>query len=206
MPRKPHTYNYIYKTTCNVTGRYYIGMHSTSILEDGYLGSGKRLRYSVKKYGKDNHSKEILEFLPNRIALELRESSIVNGNLLLDQLCMNLTKGGTGGGGFRNDEHKLKFLKAGTIASTKSGKSKETLKKLLANEEWSTDYKKKISDSLTGLKRKTPVRNKHSEETKQKMRKPKSKKREAMSAEQKLAISNSLKLRNSLNKNCYSVQ
>lgn len=183
-------------------------MHSTSILEDAYLGSGKRLRYSVKKYGKDNHVKEILEFLPNRIALGFRESSIVNEDLLLDPLCMNLTKGGTGGGGFRNNEHKLKFLKAGTLASVKSGKSKETLKKLLSNEEWSNNFKKKISDSLTNrkTKRKTPIRSKHSEETKLKMRKPKSKKRGPMSDEQKIAISNTLKLRKSLNVNCSSAQ
>ena len=49
--KKPHIH-YIYKTTCNITNKYYIGMHSTSNLEDGYLGSGKRLRYSIRKYGK----------------------------------------------------------------------------------------------------------------------------------------------------------
>ena len=40
---KKHKYHYIYKTTCNVTGKYYIGMHSTSNLNDGYIGSGRRL-------------------------------------------------------------------------------------------------------------------------------------------------------------------
>ena len=70
--KKPHIH-YIYKTTCNVTKRYYIGMHSTTNLEDGYLGSGKRLRYSVRKYGKENHTKEILEFLPTREKLVIRE-------------------------------------------------------------------------------------------------------------------------------------
>ena len=97
MARKEHKYHYIYRTTCNVTGRYYIGMHSTSNLEDGYIGSGKRLWYSIKKHGKNNHSIEILEWLPDRGSLKLREKEIVNENLLNDPNCMNLKLGGEGG-------------------------------------------------------------------------------------------------------------
>jgi hypothetical protein len=59
-------YHYIYKITCNVSNRYYIGMHSTDNLEDGYFGSGKRLWFSINYHGKKNHSKEILEFLESR--------------------------------------------------------------------------------------------------------------------------------------------
>jgi hypothetical protein len=94
--KKPHIH-YIYKTTCNVTKRYYIGMHSTSNLEDGYLGSGKRLRYSIRRYGKENHTKEILEFLPTREKLVIREFEIIDNNLLNDVLCINLRPGGQGG-------------------------------------------------------------------------------------------------------------
>ena len=78
MARKEHTHHYIYKTTCSITGKYYIGMHSTSNLEDGYLGSGKRLWYSINKHGKENHSVEILEWLPDRCSLKLREKEIIN--------------------------------------------------------------------------------------------------------------------------------
>ena len=94
--KKPHIH-YIYKTTCNVTKRYYIGMHSTNNLEDGYLGSGKRLRYSIRKYGKENHIKEILEFLPTREELVIREKKIITEELLNDSNCMNLCVGGQGG-------------------------------------------------------------------------------------------------------------
>jgi hypothetical protein len=97
MARKKANIHYIYKTTCNVTKRWYVGMHSTTKLDDGYMGSGKILRYSLRKYGIENHTKEILEFLPTREELVLREIEIVTKELMSDGLCMNLKEGGQGG-------------------------------------------------------------------------------------------------------------
>jgi len=83
MARKEKKYHYIYKTTCNVTNRYYIGMHSTNNMDDdGYMGSGKRLRYSIRKHGKDNHTKEIVEYCDTREKLSIREEEIVNSDLV----------------------------------------------------------------------------------------------------------------------------
>lgn len=97
MPRKQSNIHYIYKTTCNVTNKYYIGMHSTSNIDDGYLGSGKRLRRSIRKYGKENHTKEILEYCQNREELAARERELITEEHLSHYLCMNLMSGGTGG-------------------------------------------------------------------------------------------------------------
>lgn len=80
-----------------ITGRYYYGMHSTNNLEDGYLGSGKRLRYSINKYGEEAHKREILEFLPDRSSLKDREKEVVNLNEIAKEDCMNLKEGGDGG-------------------------------------------------------------------------------------------------------------
>lgn len=111
MARKEKTIHYIYKTTCNITGKWYIGMHSTYNLEDGYMGSGKILRYSIRKHGIGNHTKEILEFLSTREALVLREIEIVNKELIGDGKCMNLKEGGSGG--FSSEEHMNNCSKAG---------------------------------------------------------------------------------------------
>jgi hypothetical protein len=92
--RKKH--HVIYKTTCLITDRYYIGMHSTDNLNDGYLGSGKRLWRSIRKHGKENHVYEILEHLLSREALKLREAELVNHELLEDKQCMNIALGGHG--------------------------------------------------------------------------------------------------------------
>ena len=97
MSRPQKKYHYIYKTTCLITGKFYVGMHSTDNLEDGYLGSGKILGYSRRKYGDENHTREILEMLPSREALKLREKEIVNEELLSHPLNINLKYGGDGG-------------------------------------------------------------------------------------------------------------
>lgn len=87
----------IYKITCTVTGKFYIGMHSTNNPEDGYFGSGKLLKLSVRKHGKEKHVKEILEELPSREALQRRERELVNEKLLENPLSLNLKVGGEGG-------------------------------------------------------------------------------------------------------------
>jgi len=111
MPRKQKIYHFIYKTTCLVTNKFYIGMHSTNNLEDGYLGSGKRLWYSINKYGKDHHKIEILEFFDIRENLKQKEIQLVNEDLLKDPMCMNLHLGGEGG--FTNEEHRKKCTLSG---------------------------------------------------------------------------------------------
>lgn len=87
----------IYKTICTITDRYYIGMHETPYMKDGYLGSGKILKASINKYGKENHIRTILHALNSRDEMIAKEIEIVTENLLKDVLCMNLTTGGHGG-------------------------------------------------------------------------------------------------------------
>jgi hypothetical protein len=119
MARKEHQYYYIYKTTCNVTGKYYIGMHSTSNLDDGYVGSGKRLWKSLNKHGKENHSIEILEWYSDRNSLKLREKELVNEEILNDPMCMNLVIGG-GGGKISEDQQKHRSSCGGKSAWLKN--------------------------------------------------------------------------------------
>jgi len=91
--KTPKKYHYIYKIT-RFDGAYYIGLHSTNNLDDGYFGSGKRIRRSVKYHGKDKHQFEIIEFVNSREELMVREAALVNLETLKDPLCMNLLSGG----------------------------------------------------------------------------------------------------------------
>lgn len=108
MPRKTKKHHIIYKTTNTVNNKFYIGMHSTDDLKDGYIGSGKKLKYSLAKYGVENHNFEILEFLENRHSLKIREAEIVNEEILKNPLCMNLTIGGHGGWDHVNTNPEIK--------------------------------------------------------------------------------------------------
>jgi hypothetical protein len=90
-------YHIIYKTTCLVNNKYYIGMHSTDNLEDGYMGSGKAIKFSIKRYGKEKHRVEILEIVENRELLAEREKAIVTLSKVKNGKCMNLKVGGIGG-------------------------------------------------------------------------------------------------------------
>lgn len=112
MPRKQKKYHFIYKTTNKINEKFYVGMHSTDNLNDGYIGSGKRLKRSINKYGKENFKFEILEYLSDRSNLEIREKEIVNEQFLQNSLCMNLMVGGKGGGSGPTEEIRQNGLKA----------------------------------------------------------------------------------------------
>lgn len=135
-------------------------MHSTDNLEDGYIGSGKRLWNSINRYGKDKFKCVIIEFLPNRISLKEREKELVNEDILKDKMCMNLQPGG--GGGFINEEHRKKFHAAGGRA----------VRKILANrhqEKMKTDqvYRNRVVTKLKECK--TFLGKKHKDSSKKKI-------------------------------------
>ena len=107
-------------------------MHSTSNLKDGYLGSGKRLRHAIRKYGVENFVLEIIEWCETRNILAKREQEIITESHITDEKCYNLKKGGLGGGKFYSKEHQYKCSQAAGI------KHREMLKS-------DPNYRKKIS-------------------------------------------------------------
>lgn len=144
MPRKGYQYHFIYKTTNLINNKFYIGMHSTNNLNDGYFGSGKKLWRSIKKYGKENFKVDVLEFLPNRISLKNREKEIVTEEFIKNNKdCMNLNPGGSGG--FCNENHRKKFHAAG-------GKSVRILFSKRHQEKMKTDpeYRARCIDKMKG--------------------------------------------------------
>ena len=93
-----------------MTGKFYVGMHSTRNLDDGYLGSGWLLKASIQKYGEQAHTKEILAYFTSREELVARETEIVCEELIADSMCLNLRVGGTGG--FTPEQQRLNAIKS----------------------------------------------------------------------------------------------
>ena len=166
MSTKPKKYHFIYKTTCIKTGRFYIGMHSTDKIEDGYIGSGQRLWHSIRYHGKENHKIEILEFFQDRKSLALREREIVNEDLLENSNCMNLCLGGEIG--FTEEQ----ISRGATNANNKNWKDPDYAEKMklvsfkVMNDLWKDpEFCKKVTDAASkSFKGKT-----HTEETRRKI-------------------------------------
>lgn len=87
----------LYKTTCNVNKKIYYGKHKTKNLDDGYLGSGIRLRRAIRKYGKENFTREILFIAESEEHLNEKERELITQEVLDDPNCYNLALGGQGG-------------------------------------------------------------------------------------------------------------
>ena len=175
-------YNYIYKITNQINGKIYIGKHSTDNLDDGYMGSGILICKAEKKYGIENFTKEYLAFCDTEEKLNWFEKFYIK-KYKAKEVGYNLTDGGDGIlGHIDSDETRLK--KSLSHKGVKLGPMNE-------------ETKQKLSEANKG---KTL-----SEETKQKLRKPKTeetkqkiseaKKGKTLSEETKRKISESNKKR-----------
>ena len=161
MSRKQKKYHFIYKTTNIINSKFYVGMHSTDNLEDGYLGSGKRLWRSIKKYGKEHFKIEILEFFGSREDLKNKEEELITESLLKEPLCMNLMCGGEGGS--QSIEKLKKWLKSSTDGFVKKLELDPNYKKIVLERL----RKAIINNHKKGLyKYDTFTNKKHTEETK----------------------------------------
>lgn len=109
-------YYILYKITNLLNNKFYIGVHSTSNIDDNYMGSGKAITSAIKKYGIFNFKKDIIETFDNKDSMYLRESEIVTSELVANKLCYNQKRGGFGGWGKyeRTSEHN----KASSIRQT----------------------------------------------------------------------------------------
>lgn len=87
-------YNILYKITNVLNNRYYIGVHSTNKLDDGYMGSGTAIRRAIKKYGVENFTKENLISYPTANEAYELEKDLVNYKTIKDPMCYNIRLGG----------------------------------------------------------------------------------------------------------------
>lgn len=88
---------FTYKTTNKKNGRFYIGVHETDDLEDGYLGSGFILNRAINKHGSENFEREILKFHSSKDEAFSHEKELVTPELVKSSKSYNIALGGNGG-------------------------------------------------------------------------------------------------------------
>lgn len=121
-------FNYTYQTKNLINGKTYIGVHSTNNMNDGYLGSGDKLAFSIKIYGKENFKLEALCFFDTKKEAFEEESFLVNNEWVQDRNNYNMTLGGfappswTGKKVSEETKRKISLKNTGKIRSAETRK------------------------------------------------------------------------------------
>ena len=102
--------HFVYITTNTVNDKQYVGDHSSDNLDDNYLGSGVAIRKAIKKYGKENFTKQILEQFNTKEEAEGAQIFYIEKfNTLIPNGYNISPSGGIHWGGVHSDESKRKM-------------------------------------------------------------------------------------------------
>ena len=158
---------YIYKTINLLNGKIYIGKRVYRKKDDNwYLGSGIYLNRAIKKYGRENFKKEILEWCNDKIHLCEREIYwIKQFNATNPEIGYNLSLGGDGG-----NVGVEAYIKIGNKlrGKKKSKEFGEKVSKALKGKPKSKEHNEKVRQVLLGRKRPQEVIDKMSNSIKNK--------------------------------------
>ena len=72
-------YHLVYEIINRKNNKKYVGLHSTNIIDDGYMGSSEILLSDMWKIGLSNFDKKILGIFPNRKLAAAFEMYIISG-------------------------------------------------------------------------------------------------------------------------------
>lgn len=84
----------VYKITNLINAKFYIGVHKTLNLNDGYMGSGVLIKKAILKYGPQNFKKEILKEFTSLEEAVKYEAELVTKDFVLEDNNYNIALGG----------------------------------------------------------------------------------------------------------------
>jgi group I intron endonuclease len=139
-------YNYL--TTNKINNKQYVGMHCTFNVEDNYLGSGKYLLKAIRKYGKENFTREILCICTSVEEAHKKEEEYIKYYSTLKPFGYNLSPtGGLKYGGTHSEEVK-KQISESSKGRIFSEESKQKLKNSISGEKHWCYGKKQSKESI----------------------------------------------------------
>jgi 5-methylcytosine-specific restriction endonuclease McrA len=86
----------VYETTNKVNNKKYIGVHKCVDYDDGYLGSGTAFKHALKKYGRANFYRTIVDVFDNADEALYLERKLVTEEIVKSGAYYNLVVGGAG--------------------------------------------------------------------------------------------------------------
>lgn len=176
----------IYKTTNRINGHYYIGKDARN--RNFYLGSGRLLKNALKKYGRENFHKEILEYVDGTDLSKLLDREIHwidKLDAVNDPMCYNIQRNsglyiytptedvrrkisdGIKRAWKTNVEYRNKVFRNNRENNPMAGKTQSDYQRKRARD---TNTGKVVSESTRNKIRCMAIGRKASEETKAKMR------------------------------------
>ena len=159
--------HFVYKTTNLINNKFYYGAHSTTDIDDGYIGSGSVLLKAIKKYGKKAFLREVIAFFNTREDMFEFEELLIS-HILESDNSYNVMSGGDCGPVMYGPDNFM-FGKKGELSPNFGIKrSQETIERMKASnanrgKPMSKETREKVSNSRKG---KASHNSPHSEETK----------------------------------------
>jgi len=140
----------IYKTTNLINGRFYVGKSAYN--KENYYGSGKILNLAIKKYGKENFKKEIIEECKNKEELNEKEIYWIDKLDAFYPKGYNIARGGTGGDVYTNmpDDMRKKAgqrISKSNIGNKHTEETKLKISKKNSGRKFTEEHKDKLSKS-----------------------------------------------------------
>ena len=150
-------YGFIYITTNLINGKRYLGQKIFDEKWKGYLGSGVVLRAAIKKYGKENFSRNIINICYSADELNSIEYELsVFFDVVESDDWYNVVYGGGSTPGLRHTDETKQKLREYNLGKERPQEVKEkigqSMSRVLRGRAFSNEHKQHISEARLGLK------------------------------------------------------
>ena len=135
-----------------INGKTYIGQHKFSLdKKDYYMGKGILITKAIKKYGKENFKKDIIEVVLSQFETNVLEKYYIAKERAIGKAEYNIADGGEGCGGWNKGKHHSEKTKRkigenniGKHGMPKSEEAKKKMAEAHKGKPLSEEHKKKL--------------------------------------------------------------